>query len=160
MTDAQIRFPPLAITEIWARFNDELCRLVALVPEDRLDWTPRSGLWDLREILAHVATARDLWMDRVGYGDPAPDGDMPRTIDEVLRAYERTWARLAGFLAGPERLTKMYTRRPARDRRPTAATGSRSTCWSTMSITVRTSFTIWGCSASTRPASGRRRPLM
>lgn len=108
MTDDWPTFPPLAITEIWARFNGELCTLVALVPEERLDWAPKPGLWNLREIIVHIATARDLWMDRVGFGEPPPASEGVRTLDDVQRAYRRTWERLAGFLADPERLARVY----------------------------------------------------
>ena len=113
MPDKQPTFPPVEITPVWARLNDELCRLVALVPAQHLDWSPKPGLWDLREILLHIAGARDLWMDRVGFGEPqTPVSETVRTIDDVQRAYERTWSRRSGFLADGERLGRTYNQPP------------------------------------------------
>jgi uncharacterized damage-inducible protein DinB len=104
-------YPPLDITPIWARVNDELIRLVDYVPDDKLDWSPKPGLWNFRGILLHIASARDIWLGRdVRDGASAPDvAQTAHTKAEIQDAYRRTWKRLDAFLRDGGRLNATYT---------------------------------------------------
>jgi hypothetical protein len=51
--------PRINITPTWARFNDELIRLVDYVPDDKINWSPKPELWNFRGILLHIAATRD-----------------------------------------------------------------------------------------------------
>jgi uncharacterized damage-inducible protein DinB len=104
-------FPPLDITPTWARFNDELIRLVDYIPDDKLNWSPKPELWNFRGILLHIAATRYGWMsvDR-------PDGEqLARAVWETLRskadiqgAYRRTWECLVPFLRDEAKLAATY----------------------------------------------------
>ena len=47
----------LDIVPHWGRMNDSIIPLVDYVPDDKLDWSPKPELWNLRGILVHIATA-------------------------------------------------------------------------------------------------------
>ena len=103
--------PPINVTPIWARLNDDLIRLVDYVPDDRLDWSPKPGFWSIREILPHIAAGRDTWLSR-----NVKDGlDVPEVLvwtrAEIREAYLRTWKRLEAYLLGDEKLNAIYTTR-------------------------------------------------
>ncbi len=109
MPDPSSDYPPLDITPVWARFNEDLIRLVALVPEDQLNWSPKPELWNFRGIMLHIAATRDGWLEGTGDGESVPSvWTSVRTKDEIVSAYARTWDRLARFLAQPEKLAAMY----------------------------------------------------
>jgi uncharacterized damage-inducible protein DinB len=104
-------FPPINVTPIWARLNDELIRLVEYVPNDKMNWSPKPGLWNFRGILLHIAAARDIWLSRdVKDGIDAPDVVRTvRTKAEIQQALRRTWDRLAAFLRDQAKLDATYT---------------------------------------------------
>jgi uncharacterized damage-inducible protein DinB len=103
-------YPPLDLTPTWARFNDELIRLVEYVPDDKINWSPKPELWNFRGILLHIASARDLWLHRtVQDGIDAPDvWRTARTKAEIQQAYRRTWERLQAFLRDEKKLNATY----------------------------------------------------
>jgi uncharacterized damage-inducible protein DinB len=93
----------------WARFNEELIRLVDYVPEDKINWSPKPELWNFRGILLHIAGARDGWLEGMGDGIEAPNVyQTVRSTDEIKAAFARTWDRLAATLADQERLDAAY----------------------------------------------------
>ena len=70
---------PLDIVPFWARPNDQLITLVDVIPDDKLNWSPKPELWNFRGILLHIAGARDYWMGRiVRDGDRAPSAQRLR----------------------------------------------------------------------------------
>ena len=103
-------FPPLDITPLWSRINDELNELVDVMPEDKLDWSPSPELWNTRGILLHVAIGRHGTMAAiVKDGKPAPDilrgGQSTDGLKEQLRI---AWERLLPFLNDPNALAREY----------------------------------------------------
>jgi uncharacterized damage-inducible protein DinB len=102
--------PRIDVTPTWARFNEELIKLVDFVPGDRLDWSPKPELWNFRGILLHMASARDIWLERdVQDGVEAPDVYRTvRTRPEIQQALRRTWERLAAFLHDQAKLDATY----------------------------------------------------
>ncbi len=105
-----ITYPPLDITPVWARFNDDLIRLVDLVPADQLDWSPKAELWNFRGIMLHIAGARDSWMTgTIRDGEDVPSvWTTVRSKAEIQEAYRRTWERVSRFLADPAKLAAQY----------------------------------------------------
>lgn len=104
-------YPPLDITPIWARVNDELVRLVDYVPDDKLDWSPKPGLWNFRGILFHIASARDTWLSRdIRDGADAPGVERTANTKAAIQdSLLRTWKRLAAFLSDAAKLDATYT---------------------------------------------------
>lgn len=107
----QDTFPPLAITPHWSTVQQDVLRIVALVPDDKMDWSPKQELWNFRGILIHVSDARDRWMDR-----DIQDGEgyaniwtTARTKEDLRRELDRTWARLGRFLSNQSQLERSYT---------------------------------------------------
>jgi uncharacterized damage-inducible protein DinB len=99
----------LEIGPVWARFNDELIRLVDYVPEDQINWSPKPELWNFRGILLHIAATRDGWLGGTGDGEDVESvWTSVRTKDEIKQAYARTWQRVERFLADPARLAATY----------------------------------------------------
>jgi uncharacterized damage-inducible protein DinB len=80
------------------------------VPDDKMNWSPRPELWNFRGILLHVASARDIWLQRtVQDGIDAPDvWRTARTKAEIQQAYRRTWDRLGAFLRDSAKLDATY----------------------------------------------------
>ena len=109
MTDPT--FPPLAISEYWQTVQDNLLRIVELIPDDKLNWTPQNDLWNSRGILVHVSDARDGWLaNRVVDGDPYPNiWTTARTKDDLARELARTFERLQRFLANQAQLDAAYS---------------------------------------------------
>ena len=79
----------LDITPVWARFNDDLIRLVDYVPDDKINWSPKPELWNFRGILIHIASARDNWLTgTVQDGVSTPDvWQTVRSKAEIKDAY-------------------------------------------------------------------------
>jgi uncharacterized damage-inducible protein DinB len=103
--------PPLAITPHWATVQRDIARIIDLVPDDRIDWSPKPELWNFRGILIHVSDARDIWMSRdVKDGEEYPNiWTTARTKDDLKRELERSWARLNRFLANQSQLDASHT---------------------------------------------------
>jgi uncharacterized damage-inducible protein DinB len=103
-------FPWIDLTPIWARLNDGLIALVERVPSDKMDWTPKAGLWSFREILVHMSSGRDVWLSRdVKDGRETPVVPTAPTNAEIQDSYRRTWRRLEPFLMDVQRLDATYT---------------------------------------------------
>jgi len=103
-------FPPLDITPMWARVNDELIELLDLLPDDKLDWSPQPERWNARGILLHICIGRHIFTLPAlrDVGDP-PDvlkeGQTREGLKEQLRA---SWRRVEAFLSDPALLAREY----------------------------------------------------
>ena len=103
-------FPPLAITRYWAPVNDQLLSLVDLIPDDRLDWSPKPELFNFRGILVHISMGRHTWLTRdVQDAESSPDvlaeGQTKQDLKEQLQV---SWMRMERFLANPDQLNATY----------------------------------------------------
>ncbi|MEX1254741.1 MAG: DinB family protein [Dehalococcoidia bacterium] len=103
-------FPPLDITAYWAPLNEQLVALLDLVPDDKLDWSPKPELYNFKGILLHVVVARHNWMGRdVGDGEETPDVLREGQTKDGLKAQLRlSWARMERFLSSRDRLEATY----------------------------------------------------
>ena len=104
-------FARVDIAPTWARFNDELIRLIEYVPDDNINWSPKPELWNFRGILIHIAATRDHWLGAV-VKDAIDAPDVYRTVRskaEIQQAYRRTWERLQAFLRDEKKLNTTYT---------------------------------------------------
>ena len=103
--------PPIEVTPIWARLNDELIRLVDYIPDDKLEWSPKPELWNLRGILLHVCMARHNWL-----GNTIKDGEQPpdvlrdgQTREGMKEQLSLSWQRLGHFLSDAAKVSAEYT---------------------------------------------------
>lgn len=103
-------FPPLEISQHWQSVNDSLLRIVELIPEERLNWTPQADLWNSRGVLIHISDARDGWLaNTVVDGDPYPNiWTTARSRDDLRRELMRSFARLQRFLSNQAQLDASY----------------------------------------------------
>ena len=101
-------FSRLDIVPVWARFNDDLIRLVDYVPDDKMNWSPKPELWNFRGILLHMGFSRDQWLGNVVKDGVVGPTTFPRTKDEIAKAFRRTWQRLEPFLRDQTRLDATY----------------------------------------------------
>jgi uncharacterized damage-inducible protein DinB len=110
MTQQSPAFPPLDISTYWRSVQDHVLQIVDLIPDDKLNWTPKDDLWNSRGILIHVSDARDIWLSRdVKDGEDYPNiWTTARTKDDLKRELERSFARLERFLANGAQLDRVY----------------------------------------------------
>jgi uncharacterized damage-inducible protein DinB len=101
-------FARLDIVPTWARFNEDLIRLVDYVPVDKLNWSPKPELWNFRGILVHIGFARDQWLGNVVKDGVEGRSAFPRTKEEIAQALRRTWQRVEPFLRDEKRLDATY----------------------------------------------------
>ena len=108
MSDTSLQ--PLEIAPYWQSVQNDLLRIIELMPDDKLNWSPKPELWNSRGILIHVSDARDRWLSRdVQDGEPYPNiWTTARTKDDLKRELARTFARLERFLANRAQLDKVY----------------------------------------------------
>jgi len=107
----QQAFARLDIVPIWARFNDELIRLVDYVPDDKMNWSPKQELWNFRGILLHIAATRYGWMsvDRADGSRLARDvWQKLRSKTDIQEAYRRSWDCVVPFLRDDAKLAATY----------------------------------------------------
>ncbi|MEX1254387.1 MAG: DinB family protein [Dehalococcoidia bacterium] len=107
---SETTYPPLDIASEYARVTDHLISLVDCVPDDKLEWSPKPELWNLKGILLHVAWARHGWLGfTVQDGETSPDvlraGQTRDGLKEQLRL---SGERLQRFLADPGKLAGTY----------------------------------------------------
>ena len=91
--------------------QEHLAQIVDLVPEDKMNWSPKEGLWNFRGIQIHVSDARDIWLaNRVVDGDSYLNTwTTARSKDDLKRELERSYSRLQRFLANQTQLDATYT---------------------------------------------------
>jgi len=85
------------ILPIWSNVNEMLVELVEVVPDDRLEWSPKAGLWSFHRILLHVAEAREEWMTRAysdGQESIGIDPNATTSKDAIKAALRVTWGRV------------------------------------------------------------------
>ncbi len=106
------QYAKLDIAEQWGRMNDSIVALVDYIPEDKLDWSPRDGLWNFRGTLAHLALVRHNWLGNiVNDGEAFEDSALfaalqtKAGIQQVLRD---SWARVERFLSAQQNLDQVY----------------------------------------------------
>lgn len=102
--------PYIDITPHWASVQADIVRIINLVPDGKMNWSPKPELWNFRGILIHIADARDIWLTRtVQDGEPYPNiWTTARSKDEIRHEMERTWKRLGRFLANQSQLDATY----------------------------------------------------
>ena len=91
----------------WGRLNDTIIALVDYVPDDKLDWSPREGLWGFRTILSHVSSTRENWLTPEG----VDRDDVLATVtskDDVKERLRQSWARVERFLSEQRYLDRVY----------------------------------------------------
>ena len=104
------KFRPLDIARYWAPVNEQVIELLDLIPDHKLEWSPKPELYNFRGILIHISSARHTWMTRdVKDGETSPDvmqkGQTKEGMKEQLRL---SWARMERFLSNQEQLDAMY----------------------------------------------------
>ncbi len=107
---ADTTYPPLEITPIWARVNDELIELLDLIPDDKIDWSPRPELWNFKGLFLHCCIGRHGMMQAiVNDGQQSPDilggGQTKDGLREQLRL---SWQRMDPFLRDSIALGREY----------------------------------------------------
>jgi len=103
-------YPPLAITSLWARVNDDLIELLELIPDDQLNYSPKPELWNFKGILLHIVFGRHGLMaaiikDGQGMPEVLKLGQTKDGLREQLRA---SWQRMEPFLRSRELLDREY----------------------------------------------------
>ncbi len=100
----------LDIRPYWRSLQSDLLRIVELVPDDKLNWTPKQDLWNARGILIHVSDVRDQWLTSgMQDGEPYPNiWQTARTKDDLQRELVRTFERLMRSLMSAAQLDAMH----------------------------------------------------
>ena len=91
----------------WGRLNDTIIALVDHVPDDKLEWSPREDLWDLRTILSHVSSTRDNWLTPQGVDREAALATVT-SKDDVKERLRQSWLRVEAFLSEQKYLDRVY----------------------------------------------------
>ncbi len=105
-------YPHVDVTGEWAKLNEQLVSLVDYVPDDKMNWSPKPGLWNFRGILIHIGNARQNWLrDAVKDVKPWPDALREgQTRDGLKQLFRSSWERLERFLSDPAKLDATYER--------------------------------------------------
>ena len=103
-------YAPLAITPLWAGISDEFIELIDLIPDDKLNWSPKPESWNFKGILLHVVFDQHFLMEQiVGDGKQGPDvlneGQTKLGLKEMFRV---TWERMQPFLSDAAALDREY----------------------------------------------------
>lgn len=103
-------YPPVDITAIWARVNEQIISLSDCIPDDKMNWSPKPELWNFRGILLHIAGSRHGWLEgTVKDGEPSPDlYRLSQTRDGMKEQVRLSWQRLDRFLSDPAKLNAIY----------------------------------------------------
>ncbi|MEX0750474.1 MAG: DinB family protein [Dehalococcoidia bacterium] len=100
----------LDIVPVWRKLNDMLIELVDIVPDDKMDWSPKPELWSFDHIFRHLADAREEWMNRA-INDGEPDlrvFENAHSNRDIKAAFQRTWERVERTVTDQERLDATY----------------------------------------------------
>jgi len=76
-------------------------KVIAAVPQDKCDWCPDSKARTARDLAWHITTSEVWFLEGIinggfGMGDAEPTA--PKTIDEILSTYDRTFNESLGKL--------------------------------------------------------------
>jgi uncharacterized damage-inducible protein DinB len=99
--------PSIAVSEHWRRLNDGLIDLVDVIPDDKLDWSPREDLWGFRTILSHVSSTRQNWLTPDGVSREEVLGSV-KTKDDVREQLRESWVRVERFVSEQRYLDRVY----------------------------------------------------
>ncbi|MDH3734294.1 MAG: DinB family protein [Gemmatimonadota bacterium] len=97
---------------------DNTRRMLASVPDDRLDWQPHEKSWPIGGLARHISNL-PMWatmvlvMDELDLSRPIPPSEPPSSIAEVLEIFDRNRLGLEAALgeATDEGLQAMWTLR-------------------------------------------------
>jgi uncharacterized damage-inducible protein DinB len=104
-------FPPLDVTAIWARVNEQIVTLSDCIPDDKMNWSPKPELWNFRGILLHVAGARHGWLEgtvKDGETSPVDLYQVGQTREGMKDQLRLSWRRMERFLSDPAKLAATY----------------------------------------------------
>ena len=109
---SETTFATVDIAAQWGRLNDSIIELVDIIPDDKLDWSPREELWNFRGILAHTAFVRHNWLGNiVKDGEPFEDSELFAAIATkagIKQALRDSWARTERFLSQQANVDEAY----------------------------------------------------
>ena len=91
----------------WGRLNDTLVGLVDYIPEDKLDWSPRDDMWDIRTILSHVSSTRGNWLTPEGVDRE----EVLATVegkDDLKRLLRESWSKVERYLSEQRYVDRVY----------------------------------------------------
>jgi uncharacterized damage-inducible protein DinB len=102
----------IEIMPYWATVQRDLLALVDLIPDERMDWSPKPELWNFRGILLHIAAVREGWLGGLVKleGQSIDVWGTVRTKEQIKDAYARTWERVERFLGDSAKLDAVYDR--------------------------------------------------
>jgi uncharacterized damage-inducible protein DinB len=101
----------LDIVSTWSRFNNELIKLVDLVPDDKVNWSPKPELWNFQGTMLHIAATRDAWLEYTVKDNDGAGNSVWTTVrskEQIKDAYRRTWNRVEAFLSDRAKLDATY----------------------------------------------------
>lgn len=103
-------YPPLDITPIWERVNDDMIEIVDLFGDDNLNWSPSAERWNARGILLHCVIGRfgisgAVIQDAKPNPEILKEGQTREGLKSQLRA---SWQRLAEFVGNEKLLADEY----------------------------------------------------
>ncbi len=102
-------YASLDIVPYWGRMNDTIIQLVDVIPDDKLNWSPKPELWNFKGILIHISGGRHGWLNDVRDGAQSPDVIREaQTKEGIKRHLQLSWERLARFLSNAEQLAATY----------------------------------------------------
>lgn len=99
--------PAIAVSEQWRRLNEGLIGLVDVIPDDKLDWSPREDLWGFRTILSHVSSTRQNWLTPEGVSREEVL-DSVKTKDDVREKLRESWLHVERFASEQRYLDRVY----------------------------------------------------
>ncbi len=107
MTEHQ--YAKLDIAAHWGRMNDTILDLVDVIPDDKINWSPRGDLWNFRGILAHLVATRHSWLERTDDGEETPHvyGSIG-TKDGIKDQLRLSWERMERFLSDQTGVDRVY----------------------------------------------------
>lgn len=103
-------YPPLHVTGMWERINDELIELVDLFGDEHLNWSPSRERWNARGILLHCVIGR-FGIAGAVLQDAKPNPDILRegqTTTGLKSQLRISWERVAAFVADERLLADEY----------------------------------------------------
>ena len=85
----------------WNRIHKETAQVLAVAPDDKLDWRPADGLFTLRELMRHMPETESDVVRTVLAGT-MQKGELDLStagVEEMVRAYQASHERLAAEVA-------------------------------------------------------------
>ena len=106
----EVRFPPIDIIDAWSAVNDHLIELLDLIPEDKLEYSPKPELWNFKGLYLHICIGRYGMMQGVindGIESPSVlvEG---QTKDGLRRLLGASWERMEPFLSDSIAINREY----------------------------------------------------